>query len=316
MNKELLKINLMNRCFVNTLSILLDRVPHTVTKLSLPDTVLFNPSIVHYQDGFLLSVRSSNFYLVREKHMPAGFEYNNLWNKNYIIHFDADNKPIWSKGIDDSSVKEKCANRFLGVEDIRLFEINGAISGIGTCVSIKDGLGFEGYKAQPVSFDLKDGRINNPTLWESSLGRKIDKNWVPLVKNNQLNLVYSLDPLTIIKIDGNNASVVKGNVTDQPILLSGGTPFVALGEKYISVAHYPKLFVDKHYYYHCFVVLNSELELEEVSEPFFIQRRGIEYACGLVQDGEDLLLSYGVADRAAFYVRIPIESLYKFLFSL
>lgn len=61
--------------------------------------------------------------------------------------------------------------------------------------------------------------------------------------------------------------------------------------------------------------MNKNFEIIEISEPFFIQKRGIEFACGLIWDGDDLLVSYGVADRAAFYARIQIKSLKKYLVS-
>lgn len=303
-------------CFINSHPILLDRVPHTLTRVSHEHWNLYNPSILRYEDGFLVTARSSNCSLAKETSAPDFYFYNQLWNINHLFYFDKKNTKIWHKELVDSSIKEKFKSGYHGIEDIRLFEFEDKVHCVATCVTVKEGLGHAGYKARPVSFNLIDNVATNPLIWESSLGRKAEKNWTPLVKNDALYLVHQLDPLTIVEINGDKASLRKGQIQDHPITISGGTPFVKIGSNYLAVAHYPKLSLDKHYYRHCFVVMSSHFELVEISEPFFIQRRGIEFACGLTRDDDDLLLSYGVADRAAFYARIPIDSLKRYVFSL
>lgn len=308
--------SLLKTIFINSHPILLDEVPHQTIKISIEHKTLYNASIVHQDNGFLVSARSSNSNTVREISPPAGFSFNDLTNENHLFYFNKKDDLVNHQLIDDQSVRDIGGSDYHGIEDIRLFYLRDEIHGIATHVTIKDKLEAAEYIARPVTFLLKDNRIVDPKLWESPIGKKIEKNWTPLVKDEILYLAYNLNPLCLFKVDSHNGSLIAGELTNDLIKFCGGTPFIEIGNFFISVAHHPKFSIDKHYYRHCFIVLDHAFEVVEISEPFFIQRRGIEFACGLIREKDDLILSYGVADRSAFYSRFSINSLRKFLVSI
>lgn len=178
-------------------------------------------------------------------------------------------------------------------------------------------MGWAGYTSNPVSFQIINNVAINPTIWTSPTKRKLDKNWVPLISEDQLYFVYSIDPTVVLKVLDGKGFFVSGNPKANDIKLSGGTPFIELNNHFVSVAHYPRFLHDKLYYRHCFVVMNRNFQIIEVSEPFFFQRPGIEFACGLEFQHGNIYISYGVGDRSAYIAQIPAEELYpRFLTSL
>ncbi len=50
-----------------------------------------------------------------------------------------------------------------------------------------------------------------------------------------------------------------------------------------------------------------------ISRPFIFQKRGIEFAAGLIRDGDDLVVSYGVDDKTAWLMRTSLNSVMEFL---
>jgi hypothetical protein len=88
---------------------------------------------------------------------------------------------------------------------------------------------------------------------------------------------------------------------------------VPWGDRLISVAHFERLQVGKKVYYtHAFVILTKQFEIFDISEPFFIQRRGREFACGLTEYNGDLLLAYGINQSAAF-CKLPVSQLSRWI---
>lgn len=58
-------------------------------------------------------------------------------------------------------------------------------------------------------------------------------------------------------------------------------------------------------YWHRFVRYDSNGRLIEHSDQFIFESTGIEYAAGLVEHGEDLVISYGKKDCASYLARVP-----------
>jgi hypothetical protein len=108
---------------------------------------------------------------------------------------------------------------------------------------------------------------------------------------------------------------VKGEPPKESNLeLRGGTPLVRYGEQYLGIAHQPQFKIDgRGHYFHHFVVFDRSLRHIETSSAFFLRRRGVEFACGLQLCEDFAYISYGVADRAAEILRIPVTALSNWL---
>ena len=59
------------------------------------------------------------------------------------------------------------------------------------------------------------------------------------------------------------------------------------------------------FYYHRFVIWDEDWNLVKVSKQFQYMGTRIEFTCGLAVDGDDLLISFGYQDNAAYILRWP-----------
>jgi hypothetical protein len=129
-----------------------------------------------------------------------------------------------------------------------------------------------------------------------------EKNWMPLVDGDRLRFVYSLHPLVVLEWDPQDA-VMHEVVRDAGVTalegLRGGSQAIRLDEGWLLIGHSVHGAQGRRLYRHRFVLLDDELRPCSWSGLFSFERYGVELCAGLTQRGDDLLISYGVEDRAA-----------------
>lgn len=127
-------------------------------------------------------------------------------------------------------------------------------------------------------------------------------------------MLYSINSNSLIKLEDGRFTVPALDFS-RDFNLRGGSPLVRFGDYYLGIAHSPpQEFPEiKIYYVHYFVVFDSSFRHVETSGPFFLRRKGIEFVCGLHVDEEWVYISYGVADRAAEIMKIPMATIKKYL---
>ena len=291
-------------------ALLTDTLTHTKGRFEHPGETLFNPGLARWRDGLVCITRRCNLQTDRDKvfSRPAG-ESHNASNRMHFLN--AAGELLRAADLDDSLTRRLAGVADAGLEDIRLFTVNGVLYGIGAGVSMVQGR----VHATQMLLKFDGERVVGQRHLPSPNGAVVEKNWVPLLGQDRVFLLYGLDPVVCFDATGPALKLVKGRLprNNLSMVLRGGTPFVALGDCFLSVAHFAPLHLDKVYYRHCFVVLDRQLNCIEQSEPFFIQRRGIEFAVGLVLQGDQLTLSYGVADRAARCISFHRRELEKLI---
>ncbi|MBT9290715.1 hypothetical protein [Prosthecodimorpha staleyi] len=270
---------------------------------------LFNTAALSTETGFLMLARSCNSLCLNDG-TYIHRDPSERTSVNILFETDGDLQITRRQRLDNS-----LAEAALGpgaIEDIRLFAWRGAIWGLGAWVQWIDATR---YRAEQVVIRIEGGRIVEAHPIPSPGGARIEKNWVPLVAGDDLFLVQSLAPLHIHRFEAGRIVTHKGDApAGKEFPLRGGTPFIPFRGHHLSLAHQaPRRANGKIYYLHQFVLLDAQLDLIEISDPFFIQRRGIEFACGLQPlDAEALLLTYGVSDRRAAHARLPIRAVERF----
>lgn len=266
---------------------------------------VFNPSLVALDDGtFLGTVRCSNFVKFAENTHIRDGEICDVRNRFFRLTPDLDYE--FAGELDDSAVRHPGSPAENGIEDCRLFRHRGEIWGIGNAVT-QHGRGLRG---RPLLFRLVDGAVRDPRFGPSTPG-VVEKNWTPVETDDSLTLFHRLSPSQQAVVHADRLERPAGApLPDQSWLLRGGTPLVRFGGHFLAVAHLaPAMIWGRLHYPHCFVVFDDRLRHVETSDPFFFRRRGIEFACGLQIHGGDLIVTYGVADRAAEAMRLPIAAL-------
>ena len=73
---------------------------------------------------------------------------------------------------------------------------------------------------------------------------------------------------------------------------------------------------NKRQYYHCFVTIDpKEFKLIDISLPFTFSRDSkIEYCLGLLQDGDNLIITYSLNDNCSRILKVPIVEFKKRVF--
>ena len=262
---------------------------------------IFNPSVVAYRGEFVFMSRSSSLRKIRDNFSYYASSPHDTIN---VIHrLDKRLDLVSHTVLDDSLLRSSCASAQYGLEDSRLFAWGEKLWAIGAGVSPGPG---GGLCVTQILVRIDDCKIVEFFELPSPNGMP-EKNWIPYVKDDRLFFVYSFSPMIVYEFNDGRIHLqfsLKQNDAET-FSIRGGTPFVPWRGGLIGVVHTAPALLDKYYYQHMFVALDSNLNVLDVGEPWFIQKRGIEFACGLTEFNGNLLLSYGVSDRASAYCVLP-----------
>ena len=274
---------------------------------------MFNPSFVEDgEEGYLFCVRRST--LLTRLDGQYSYKYGCAHNTRNVLQYTDAHFEVWKQAeLDDSLLRQACDNAKNGIEDIRLFRWKGALFGLGTGVTEHSG----DLQVTQILMRIEQDAVVEFWCFPSPLDSRWEKNWVPLIHDDRLFIVYSIRPLIIYEFEGGSLSLATRSLPAQANFhVRGGTSFVPVGNNYVALAHLsPVKISGKSYYQHVFVALDAALDLIEVSEPFFIQRKGIEFACGLSFSKGNFFISYGVGDRSARICRVSLQQSQRYLAS-
>ena len=261
---------------------------------------IFNPSVVDTGDHFVFMSRCSSLRRIRD----CGCYYaSHPHDTTNVLHtFSHGLEGCRVQWLDDELLRTSCPAAQYGVEDCRLFMWNGELWAIGAGIRPDQ---HWGLMATQVLFKIQAGRVCEFVPLPSFSGLP-EKNWTPHVINDRLFIIYCLSPTTVYEYrDGKLYLQFKAGEGDYNFDTRGGTQLVPWNGFYIGVAHDALISIDKRYYCHRFLAFDQNLNVIDIGEPFFIQKRGTEFACGLARSGDDLILSYGVSDRVSAYCILP-----------
>jgi hypothetical protein len=288
-------------------------------------TGLMNPSIFIDSDGdILVNLRHVNYTLYHsegnQKFLsrwgPLGYLHpekdQRLVTENYICRLNADlvmtdyakvemlelHTPVWE---------------FVGLEDARLVQWDNEYSLIGVRRdTTTNGVGR--MEKSVIKLDknnwsvkeVKRTRIPAPAPDTSYC----EKNWVPILDRPNQFIKWT-SPVEVVELNGeqcNQLSVKQGVQSNKD--QRGGSQLIRWGSMYISITHEVDLF--KNYltqkdgiYRHRLCVWDNELNLVGLGKPFSFLDGRIEFCVGAAIFEDDLLISFGFQDNAAFVLRTP-----------
>jgi hypothetical protein len=290
-------------------------------------TGLMNPSIFIDDDGdILVNLRHVNYTLYHAENKqrfssrfgPLSYLHpekdQRLVTENYLCRLNGDlvmtdyahvqmqtlHEPIWE---------------FVGLEDARVVQWNGEYFLIGVRRDTTDnGVGRMEYtqidldKTNWTVREIHRKRINAPAPDDSYC----EKNWMPVVDRPYTFVKWTL-PTELVY------SSPFGQDTEQlfvrhsivpPADQRGGSQVIKWGSMYICVTHEVNLF--KNYlqqkdaiYRHRIVIWDEQFNFAGMSQPFSFLDARVEFAVGAAKQGDDLLISFGFQDNAAFVLRVP-----------
>lgn len=203
-----------------------------------------------------------------------------------------------------------------GLEDIRLFEVDGALQFIATQREFSqenvNRMAVGTYSVERMALD--DVRVIEPPQYTGC-----EKNWVPIVhrvegREAQVQYIYSWGPIRAGIIDNETKKLT---ITDSVsshrdgILgkMKGSSTFVDCSDgTLLGVIHYSEEGSPRRYF-HCLVRLDAEtLKPVALSHPFVFQKVGIEFCIGFdIEDGgERYRFWYSQHDKSPAWCSVPV----------
>jgi len=298
-------------------------IPHTFGGM--------NPSVFIDSDGdILVNVRVVNYILYHSENKQL---YPSRWGPLAYLHPEKDQRLVTENylvRLNSDLVMTDCTKvemlelhqpiwEFVGLEDARLvywddYYLIGVrrdttTNGVGRMELTKIALDKENWVAKEV--DRK--RIPAPVPDASYC----EKNWMPVL-DRPFNFIKWSSPVEVVEFDGTQTKQVSVRQGIQPAKdQRGGSQLIRWGNCYISITHEVDLF--KNYlnqkdgiYRHRLCVYDDQLNLVGLSKEFSFLDFRIEFCVGIAEYQGDLLISFAVADNAAFVLvtpRVIIEDL-------
>ena len=280
------------------------------TRVEIPPLTQYrpcNPSIIKHGDEYLATVRGCNYDLKRGYHFTIGSAPSATPDsQNYLAQLTSDLSVYKYWFIEDRHIRAD-PRALDGLEDLRLFEYQGETWVMASALN---------YTPTPkniiVLCVLKDGVLRNPIFIDSPKNAPVEKNWMPLVKGNDLYFVYKTAPYELYKLTRNKLTKIDTpNTTENwPEELSGSSCVMPYEDGYLAVVHRKTIDHKKrlHFYRHHLIKFDANMQPSRFGQRFSFEDERIEFCSGLAFDGEHVLFSYGLMDQKAVILKMPKDS--------
>jgi tetratricopeptide (TPR) repeat protein len=259
-----------------------------------------NPSICWHNGEMWCVVRTVNYSMIGRQytiHDPEGI----VRTENYLGRLDLESgELIDPKLMRDLDASPRQDSKIVGYEDIRLISVEGSekntLSGSAT-VCDRDA-----SRRMIARIHLNsDHDVERAVVQPSNQFH--EKNWMPISTEGRIAWIYSLDPTMILPGPTRNCPFALEH-------LRGGAA-IAFEDGYLCVVHEVIETDESRVYLHRFVQLDERFNVIGVSVSWIFDHYGIEFCAGIAQDGDDIVLSYGLDDRESWIARVSAEEIEK-----
>lgn len=294
-------------------------------------TGLMNPSIMNDNGTLRVNIRHVNytFYHSEKKtfqHQWGPLTYlhpendMHLRTTNYYCELDSDLNISRCDKIDTSKFDTyEPLWDFVGLEDARLIRWGEKlyITGVRRDTTT-NGKGRMELSEILVS-DTSVTEINRYRI-EPKIDSYCEKNWMP-ISNQPFNYVKWSNPTEVVNVDLKTLSATQTHLTDYIDIgsdLRGGTQVIPWGDSYLALVHEVDLFTSSvgrkdAVYRHRFVAWDKDWNITYCSKDFSLMNGHVEFAVGMCYDRDNMLITFGFQDNAAFLLSIPLETLVEFM---
>jgi len=290
-------------------------------------TGLMNPSVFIDNDGdILVNLRHVNYTLYHaenKQRFPSRFgplsylhpeKDQRLVTTNYLCRLN-DDLVMTDYALVEMQTLHEPIWEFVGLEDARLVQWNGEYFLIGVRRdTTTNGQGRMEYsqidlnKSDWTVREIHRKRIDAPGANDSYC----EKNWGPVLDRPYTFVKWTMPTELVYSSpfgDGTEQLFVR-QTPPAPADQRGGSQIIKWGSMYICITHEVNLF--KNYleqkdavYRHRLVMWDSQFNFAGMSKAFSFLDARVEFAVGAAKHGEDLLISFGFQDNAAFVLRVP-----------
>jgi len=208
---------------------------------------------------------------------------------------------------------------FVGLEDARIFRWGGKL--------YLSGVRRDTTKIGQGRMELSEIIVDKDSVIEVSRVRieppkdsYCEKNWMP-VMDMPFHYVKWSNPTEVVKTDPVTGKAETVFLTERvPIMADfrGGSQVIKFRGFYLAVVHEVNLFKSEvgrkdGLYRHRFLMWDEHFNLVRYSPIFAFMDAHVEFATGMVEQGDSMLISFGFQDNAAYVLRVKSDILEKFI---
>ena len=249
---------------------------------------------------------------------PEEFQF--LETVNYLCHLDDDLNITRLSKINTAKYDKPPLWDFIGQEDVRLFRWEDKLYTCGVRRDI-DEIGTGRMEMCEVELDGEEFvEVTRDRIEVPEKEGYLEKNWMPVL-DMPYHFLRHADPVELVKVDckNNNCEPVIKKDWSEKISntklktgdLRGGSQVIPFGEYRLCITH--ECFFPHHpvgngkdaHYHHRFVFYDKDWNIIKVSKQFKFMDAMIEFNCGLTEVGDDLLITFGFQDNAAYILKMP-----------
>jgi hypothetical protein len=208
---------------------------------------------------------------------------------------------------------------FVGLEDARIFRWDKKL--------YLSGVRRDTTKIGQGRMELSEIIVDKDTVKEISRVRieppkesYCEKNWMPII-DMPFHYVKWSNPTEVVKVDPVTGVAETMFLTQRAPInadFRGGSQLVRFRGYYLAVVHEVNLFKSEvgrkdGVYRHRFLMWDDKFNLVKYSRDFAFMDAHVEFAVGMVEQGSDMLISFGFQDNAAYILRMDLDVLEKFI---
>lgn len=290
-------------------------------------TGIMNPSIFIDGDKILCNIRHVNYTLYHcegeqlfgNRHGPLTYlnpeNDIKLRTNNFLVELNNDFSIKKYNKVDTSKLDITPVWEFIGLEDARVVRWDGKLWYCGVRRDTKtNGEGRMELSEIEISKtgvkEINRYRIEPPNDPNSYC----EKNWMPVI-DMPFHFVKWTNPTEVVKVDihnGTSKTIILKNGVTQHQNLRGGSHIIPYNDGRMCIIHEVDLWKNKLQqkdakYTHRFVMWDNDWNIKHISEPFSFMDGEIEFCTGLMEYDNNLLITFGFQDNAAYLLKMPIK---------
>ena len=271
-------------------------------------------SYLHYYDNVVgkkrhyLNIRYVNYWLYPNGYYRYMCDNRIIENKNVLCELTpeglmpiASSWRIMEDAMDLPHFEEAYSH---GLEDLRLYEIDGKIKCSATNLNHVDGSGRSRILVGDYCVD--SGIIRNGVVVQPPSETWCEKNWIPIVYQSEECFVYQWYPFQIGKIESGSLVIVCEMDLKCPLFrnVRGSSVFVHEDQgRCLGVVHFSEEGSPRKYY-HMLVEMEECIPVR-YSQPFCFQTLSVEFCIGFAVNGDNYIFWISRMDRDLAMVIVP-----------
>lgn len=265
-----------------------------------------NPSIYSHEGALRCIVRTVNYRLIDGSYItPDGV----IRTRNFLLDLDSNFRTTQSVEMLDKTGDVRTRFPVRGFEDARLFFWKGAWRATATVRDFTE----EGRCEIALLSLADDATIVSAQALRGPWSVHTQKNWMPLVDGDAAKFIYatslngdvgSTTVFDLVEAEDEDTSLRYSirtplGATYDHGRLRGGSQAVRVEGGWLFCVHDVAFPGSGRMYLHRFVFIDDKLELVSMTDPFYFEKRGIEFCAGLALIDDKLVASYSVNDASA-----------------